>query len=62
MHIVFKHSDNDVLFLDICMCFMRTIDASSLYHHQQNKCYPQKCVLAHFEATLDFSRSEFTCP
>ena len=23
---------------------------------------PQRCLLAHFEATLDFSRSEFTCP
>ena len=33
-----------------------------MYHHQQNKCYPQRCLLAHFEATLDFSRSEFTCP
>ena len=22
---------------------------------------PQMCLLAHFEATLDFSRSEFTC-
>ena len=31
-----------------------------MYHRQQNKCYPQSCVLAHFEATLDFSRSEFT--
>ena len=31
-------------------------------HRQQNKCYPQRCLLAHFEATLDFSRSEFTCP
>ena len=30
--------------------------------HQQNKCYPQWCLLAHFEGTLDFSRSEFTCP
>ena len=34
----------------------------TLNHRQQNKCYPQRCLLAHFEATLDFSRSEFTCP
>ena len=27
-----------------------------MYHRQQNKRYPK--VLAHFEATLDFSRSE----
>ena len=26
-----------------------------LYHRQQNKSYPQWCLLAHFEATLDFS-------
>ena len=32
------------------------------YHQQQNKWFPQRCLLAHFEATLDFSRSEFTCP
>ena len=24
-------------------------------HRQQNKCYPQMCLLAHFEATLDFA-------
>ena len=23
---------------------------------------PKRCLLAHFEATFDFSRSEFTCP
>ena len=23
------------------------------YHRQQNKWYPQRCLLAHFEATLD---------
>ena len=28
----------------------------TMYHRQQNKCYPQRCLLAHFEATLDFSR------
>ena len=33
-----------------------------MYDQQQNKWYPQKCILAHFEATLDFSRSEFTFP
>ena len=26
-----------------------------------NKWYPQRCLLAHFEATLDFRYSEFTC-
>ena len=31
-----------------------------MYHRQQNKCYPQRCLLVHFEATLDFSCSEFT--
>ena len=31
-------------------------------HRQQNKCTRQTCLLAHLEATLDFSRSEFTCP
>ena len=29
-----------------------------MYHQQQNKWYPQRCLLAHIEATLDFSRSE----
>ena len=33
-----------------------------VYQRQQNKCYPQRCLLAHFKAILDFSRSEFTCP
>ena len=33
-----------------------------MYHCQQNKWYPHMCLLVHFEATLDFSRSEFTCP
>ena len=33
-----------------------------MYRCQQNKCYPQRCLLAHFEATLDLSHSEFTCP
>ena len=35
---------------------------NSGYHQQQNKWYPQRCLLAHFEATLYFSRTEFTCP
>ena len=26
-----------------------------MYHHQQNKWYPQRCLIALFEATLDFS-------
>ena len=34
----------------------------TMYHRLQNKWYPQRCLLAHFEAALDFSRSEFTCP
>ena len=29
---------------------------------QQNKCYPQRCLLAHFEANFDCSLSEFICP
>ena len=24
-----------------------------MYHRQQNKCYPQRSVIAHFEATLN---------
>ena len=33
-----------------------------IYHHQQNKLYPQRCLLVDFKSTLDFNRSEFTCP
>ena len=44
-----------IIFTDICA-------AIAMHHRQQNKCYPQWCLLAHFEATFDFSRSEFTCP
>ena len=40
----------------------RTLIDHRMYHQQQNKCYPQRCFLANFEATLDFSRIEFTCP
>ena len=29
--------------------------AALMYHRQQNKCYPQRCLLAHFEGTLDFN-------
>ena len=25
-----------------------------MYHYMQKKCYPQRCLLARFEATLDF--------
>ena len=32
------------------------------YHRKQNKFYPEVCSLAHFEAYLDFTRNEFTCP
>ena len=35
--------------------------ADEMHHQQQNKWYPQRSLLAHFEDTLDFSRSEFTC-
>ena len=41
---------------------MRGAETHALsYFLQQNKWYPQRCLLAHFEDTLDFSRSEFTC-
>ena len=30
-----------------------------MYHRQQNKCYPQWCLLAHLDVTLDFNSSEF---
>ena len=33
-----------------------------MYFCQRNKWYPQRCLLAHFEATLDFSSNEFICP
>ena len=33
----------------------------NMYHQQQNKEYPQRCLLDPFEATLDFNCSEFTC-
>ena len=36
----------------MCVC-------TYMYHHQQNKCYSQRCLHAYFKATLDFSRSEF---
>ena len=28
------------------------------YHQQQNKWYPHSCLLAHFQATVDFSQSK----
>ena len=34
--------------------------ADEMYHEQQNKKYPRRCLLVHFEATLDFSHNEFT--
>ena len=37
-------------------------NVEDMCHLQHNKCHPERCLLAHFEATLDFSRSEFTCP
>ena len=33
-----------------------------MYHQQQNNWYPQRCLLANFEATFYFNRSELTCP
>ena len=30
------------------------------YYQPQNKWYRQRCLLTNFEATLDFSRNEFT--
>ena len=46
-----------------CLELYRTSFGSNAqyYNHQQNKWYPQKCLLAHFEDTLNFSSSEFTC-
>ena len=38
-------------------CFQK-IFSSSLYSQQQNKWYPQRFLLAHFEATFYFSRTE----
>ena len=40
---------------------VHSLHHSCLYHQQQNKWYTQRCLLAHFEAKLDFSRREFTC-
>ena len=31
---------------------------NKMYHQQQSKWYPQRCLLAHYEATFDFSRRE----
>ena len=33
---------------------------SSMYHQQQNKWYPQRCSLAHFEATFYYSSTELS--
>ena len=33
-----------------------------MYYQQQNKWYSYKCLLAHLEATLDFSHSEIYLP
>ena len=51
------HHDNNTTYemkleiLRLCYC----------YRQQQNKWYPFKCLLAHFEATLYFSSIEFSC-
>ena len=50
------------ILLFYCIIFTDTCAAIAMHHRQQNKCYFQWCLLAHFEATLEFSRSEFTCP
>ena len=49
-----KHDISGVVSMKPLLCYR--------FHRQQNKCYPQRCFLAPFEATLDFTRSEFTCP
>ena len=33
-----------------------------MYHHCKTNDTPQRRLPAHIEATLDFSRGEFTCP
>ena len=38
-----------------CLCSITLCS----YHQQQNKWYLQMILLAHFEATLDFSPTEF---
>ena len=39
-----------------------TFHAQKRNHKQQNKWYPQMFLFAHFETTLNFSRSQFICP
>ena len=46
---------------DIQIYFLYIIDIDFMYYQQQNKWHPKRCLLAHFEARLDFIRSEFTC-
>ena len=43
------------------MKYSNVENARQMHHEQQNKWYPQMCLLAHFDAALNFSRSEFTC-
>ena len=45
----------EYFYVDGINLFMRTI------YKKQNKWYPERCLLAHFEAIFDFSLSEFTC-
>ena len=51
-----------VIFLLNSQSIRSELNKYDINHRQQNKCYPQRCFLAHFDATLDLSRSEFTCP
>ena len=32
-----------------------------MYYQEQNKWYLKRCLFAYFEATLDLSRSKFSC-
>ena len=40
-----------ILFLSLTV--LKLLYRTNMYHQQQNKWYPQRCLLAHFEATLD---------
>ena len=35
--------------------YIKQISKAKMVHRQQNKCHPQRCLLDHFKATLDFS-------
>ena len=53
------------LHYEILKCFIRLpimLTPCIMRHRLQNKWYHKRCLLAYFEATLDFSRCKFTCP